>query len=766
MDKRLRIVFFILLMLGAVGAVSVYAFRNALFEALIGAELNKHNFPLQSIAALDLSFDGFSLRGLAAGENEALRVDQMRVTWDWAGIFAPNPTSIEISGLMVRIAINEEPVRASSSSLVDSLLPWGLMRLPLLSLKNSTVHFQSSAGSGAVALSVELTSTPAGYRAIDMAVIGSGDLVQGNTKLTATLDPQGNLQGSLNVTNGVVMLPEFSIADFSGRASFSGDLRGLPDSGTGKLDIGIDNGRWMSESLQIEQFSISAPLRINAGKTDWHVRLRKPAEVVLGKIRTDYPIHVREPLRFSLPQADIEWNRQGEAWSLKHEVAAKPGKDMLWLRHDKITPIEAQIRPGKMTFTGKIEHDRSYQGQMTIGDTALLLPQLPLEAQAASIAASYRVNVVSGIAADFAIEQLQFMVPQPLLAPLSLSGSIRNRAAAAESPVYTLNLDGGSSGLHYLRANASYTPDRNDGRLAMEVGPLDFLPDGLQPGRLFPVFNQWETVTGRIGASAQISWLAGDIASSHATVDVRDFSFKRGAAAVEGLVMSVTVDDLLTFTSPPHQAMTARRIDLGIPIEHARIYYQLKQIDPLRIFLEQAQFSLLDGRVTIASARIDPEKRSDLVMSVNDFDLEALFNLMQIDGLSGTGHLDGRIPLTLTEDQVIVRDGYLTAKTPGVLHFKSDKAAQYLASSGEEMNLVLQTLQNFYYTELAVHVDKSATDDLSIKLSLLGSNPAVKDGQNFRLNINLKAELNEILRAIDSGRDLSREILGGSFRFH
>ncbi|RTK99836.1 MAG: dienelactone hydrolase, partial [Proteobacteria bacterium] len=109
---------------------------------------------------------------------------------------------------------------------------------------------------------------------------------------------------------------------------------------------------------------------------------------------------------------------------------------------------------------------------------------------------------------------------------------------------------------------------------------------------------------------------------------------------------------------------------------------------------------------------------------------------------------------------------YLTAEAPGTLHFRSEKAAQYLASSGQEMNLLLQALQDFYYSELTLNLDKSADHGLTVKLSLLGNNPKVKNGQDFRLNIKLETELDKLLKAINHGYSLSNEILGGSFRFH
>ena len=75
-------------------------------------------------------------------------------------------------------------------------------------------------------------------------------------------------------------------------------------------------------------------------------------------------------------------------------------------------------------------------------------------------------------------------------------------------------------------------------------------------------------------------------------------------------------------------------------------------------------------------------------------------------------------------------------------------------------------MQDFQYTELSLDLDKSAAHGLVAKLSLLGNNPEVKDGQVFRLNINLESDIDKILQTINRGYSLSNEILRSTLRRH
>ena len=82
------------------------------------------------------------------------------------------------------------------------------------------------------------------------------------------------------------------------------------------------------------------------------------------------------------------------------------------------------------------------------------------------------------------------------------------------------------------------------------------------------------------------------------------------------------------------------------------------------------------------------------------------------------------------------------------------------------MNLLLQAMQDFHYTELSLALDKSVAHDLVAQLSLLGNNPEVKEGQDFRLNVRLETDIDKILRKINDGYSISHEILRRSFRLH
>lgn len=821
MDKRLKTGLLALVSLIIFTGVSLYALRNPLLEALISHQLGKQGMLLQSISALDVSLNTLHLQDLTAGKNKELRVEKILVNWQLQDLLAGKPASVEISGLQLALDLSgERPPLDFLQAMIsmtekDVSIPW----LPPFSLRNSAIRLHSAAGDLTVALSGDIEQALQGTQMVLLSAVVSGTLGQTKGTLAATLDRQGNLQGSVTFSEGMLNLPEAKISSFTGEATFAfvamqlqhirsgfvlsdiklpgkmsarpvseqadknpaaftlpdtaidqisikGDIRGLPDSWSGQLDLDIDGGQLIIEPLNIQRISVSLPMQVMLDQNSWRIGLRNPGLVTLGKIDSGTALRFQNPLRFSITQANLDLIKNSQGLALKHDIALIPADFSLLVDQDKSPAIEAQIHPGKIALTGAFGAKEKYQGRLTLSDAAVLLTQSQLQLKA--ISATLHLNdPETGIAADFAIGQLQHLAPEPLFAALSISGSIRNEAADGEPAEYALNVAGGVPDLRYLKITGKHSPDSGNGVLNAEIVPLNFSPDRLQPSALSPALSRLEDVSGQISASAQFKWSNQGVHSSHSAFELRHVSFTQETAKISDLNASLNLENLLSPSSPPQQTITIRRIDFGIPVENLLVSYQIEDADPPRIALEKTQFSMMDGILSLPPTIINPAAaHTDILVRVNNIDLETFFNLIQIDGLAGSGHLDGQIPIRLEDNQVMIKKGHLAAKAPGVLRFQSAKASQLLATTGEEMNLLLQAVQDFHYTELSLDLDKSATHGLTAKLSLLGNNPAVKNGQVFRLNINLESDIDKILQTINQGYNLSHEILRNAFRRH
>ena len=771
MDKRLNTWLLVLAGLVIIAGAGLYVLRHSLLEAFINIHLHKQGIPVQSISARDVSFNTFLLQDLVAGTEEKLRVDKILVSWNLTDLLAGKPVSIEISGLQLALDLSgERPLLGSLPPVISSAgegagtLSW----LSALALRDSTIHLHSAAGDFTMTLSGGIDQDQRGAQKIHFSTIISGPSGQTRGMLAATLDTQGNMQGKITVSEGMLNLPEAKISSFSGEAIFvfaaMRPIDGSSDAGTGKLDLQVDGGQLTTGPLNIQRVFVSLPMQINLDQDTWRIALRSPGQIKLGKIDPMDTLSFPDSPGFSISQADFEWVKHPQGQALKHRIVAVPENFTVLAEQEKSAVAEAQIHPGKITLSGGLDANEKYQGQFAISDVVLTLPQSHIQLKNIS-ANLYLGAAKTDKVADFAIGQLQHLAPAPFFKALSFAGSIKKKSVDGKPVVYSLNATGGVPGSRYLKFSGKHTFDSGNGMLKVEIAPLSFSPDSLQPAALSPVLAPLEDVNGLVSASAQIQWCKQGISGGRGVVDLQNVSFTHEAAKVNGLNATLNLSNLLPLNSRPQQIVTIRNIDPGIPLENLLVSYQIEGTDPPRIALEKAHFSMMDGLLSLEPTVIDPVSvRSNIMIRVDGIDLADFFELIQIEGLTGSGHLDGHIPITLEDNQITIKNSHLAAKAPGILRFKSEKAAQLLADAGEEMNLLLQAVQDFHYTELSLNLDKSATHDLIAKLSLLGNNPNVKDGQIFRLNIKLESNIDKILQPIHQGYSLSNEILRGSFR--
>lgn len=589
----------------------------------------------------------------------------------------------------------------------------------------------------------------------------------------AQADVKGRLQAILDKRN---KLTAFKLSDIEvqtagisyadtvvDRMRLTGIIQGLPESWIGKLDLEANAQRLHAGPLAAHQANVALPIQVEFDHDIWHINLRKPGTVTLGKLESVDSVRLQGPLSLSLSQVDIRLEQNKGGLTLKHQIAVTPTNFTILAGRDEAPPIEAQIRPGTITIRGEFDTDGKYHGQGVISAAGLTLPQSQIQLDNITSTINLGPAEIDRLA-DFTVGRLQHTASAPYFAPHSISGSVHVKTVSNKPVLYSVNAIGGIPGAQYLTLNGEHALDSGVGNLKLTIDPLNFSPGGLQPVELFPYLALVKDVSGKVSASTQLKWSKEGISNSNGVLDLQNVSFKQNDTTISDLNATLQLADLLSPKSPPQQKLTIRHINLGVPMENLAVSYQIKATVPPRIAIEEASISLIGGLMSLGPTVIDPNSSStEMVILVDNLDLGDLFGLIQVEGLTGNGRLAGSIPIILDGKLVAIQHGNLAAKTPGILRFKSEKASQLLSGAGKEMNLLLQALQEFHYSELTLKLDKSAKNDLVATFSLLGSNPNVRNGQLFRLNINLESNIGKILDSIGQGYRLSNETLRNVF---
>ncbi|HEX5068233.1 MAG TPA: YdbH domain-containing protein, partial [Myxococcota bacterium] len=141
--------------------------------------------------------------------------------------------------------------------------------------------------------------------------------------------------------------------------------------------------------------------------------------------------------------------------------------------------------------------------------------------------------------------------------------------------------------------------------------------------------------------------------------------------------------------------------------------------------------------------------RTEARMQATGLDLGLLLALVSLEGLDGTGRIDGEIPFVREGGVLRVEHGSLRASPEGgrIRYRPTQAIAKYAASRPNDLGLAVTAMSDFHYEKLEASVDGDVGAELHIELHVRGANPAVQDGHPIELNLALDAEVADVVRS-------------------
>ncbi len=538
-------------------------------------------------------------------------------------------------------------------------------------------------------------------------------------------------------------------------AQLEGSLSGPPTALEANVDLAAEIRALHLPPFALQDLALGLSLDVSLREKVLQAALRTPGTIGLVALSGPAGLALDQALAVSLTEAEVSVDMTTEEKiGLHHKVKLEPGRVVL-----QAPPLGSlQLNLAPLTIRGRKAADGSYQGELDLAPSNISAADVGISASRVGLQANFGAELES-LSGRFGVGELSHLTEPALAAPLRISGSF---GAPKGDP--TFELQGSTlAGLRWLSLSGHHKLVDGVTSMTVTVGPLAFQPDGLQPVNLSPRLALLTKVLGHAEISAKLR-IENGAPTGIAAVVLHGLEFDTPQAKVRGLNLDLALDSLWPPGSPVQQQLKIAAVDPGVAIKDVRVAFQVAHAgteSPLpRLRIEDSEMRLLGGRVFTDSFEIDPNADvQKLLVKVEALELATLFDLLAVEGLTGGGLIEGQIPLTLVGTDVIVEEGWLATRAPGRLRLKSEAAANLLSGSGDEVTFLLRALEDFHYRTLKLSLDKSAEDDLIAKLSLLGNNPDVLDGQDFQLNLNLESNIGQILSALGEAFRVSNEAL-------
>jgi len=156
----------------------------------------------------------------------------------------------------------------------------------------------------------------------------------------------------------------------------------------------------------------------------------------------------------------------------------------------------------------------------------------------------------------------------------------------------------------------------------------------------------------------------------------------------------------------------------------------------------------IGGRIETAIFEIPPSFAGFTVpLQATGVRLKRLLALTDYGDLEATGTLNGRIPVTIADGEVTIRNGVLeTAPGGGSIRYRPKAVGAALAEANEGTALFLKIVEDFRYDKVRVSLKENDAGEIALKFRIKGRNKAVYRGIPVVLNVNVSGPVGKILR--------------------
>ena len=429
--------------------------------------------------------------------------------------------------------------------------------------------------------------------------------------------------------------------------------------------------------------------------------------------------------------------------------------------------FSGQATPDGRAIGVRLAEPLSLKGDAGLDGAGALAANAKLEAKRIELPALARLSKFAvdlklagnTLEAGLRVAKLEELSKPALVAPLGveakLTGSLEQLAFRGEAST-------GADGFA-LSFDGTLEPLAQRAAIFVRVPETDLAPKTRQPARLFPwLEGSVLRAKGRAAGEAKVTYADGKL-SARAQLALRDVDLRTEYATLRRLNGVVTLLGPEPLVTPPGQTLSVALIEGALPLSNGVVRFELLRAETLRI--EEGNFQLAGGTLSFSgSLPLEAEERR-LVLTAKRLSVEQILAAMNFEGLSGTGFLDGTLPVEQRGRQVRIAHGELRTSEPGVIRYAAGAGAAAVAAGQPQLGPVLGALEDLRYETLTLEVSGDASEQLDVKVHARGNNPNFQQGRPVVLNVNVEAPVESLLRAGLIAYRVPEEIEGQVNRF-
>jgi hypothetical protein len=303
----------------------------------------------------------------------------------------------------------------------------------------------------------------------------------------------------------------------------------------------------------------------------------------------------------------------------------------------------------------------------------------------------------------------------------------------------------------WISAKLEGRHDGNTGKgfLSVSIPPTNFAEGVAQVAMAFPVTQSYFIDGfGSVGLSANVTWVKGKNGYTTGTTGqlyLKDFTCNVRDNVITGINTVMNLTSLAPLTLQ-QQTVSVGGLNVGLPLTSG---VAVVSLDAKQNFsLHSAEWQAVGGKITSSPFTMPLSTMNTAVtLSAKALDLQQLFQIAPLEGLTADGKVDGNIPVQINNGVFSIVNGTLQTTGTGVIRYNPAKPPPFLQNTTQQQIIDLKAaLAQFHYDSLGVTINGEIGKSQQVQLRIRGKNPLFYAGKPVNFNLNVEGPIENIIR--------------------
>lgn len=303
----------------------------------------------------------------------------------------------------------------------------------------------------------------------------------------------------------------------------------------------------------------------------------------------------------------------------------------------------------------------------------------------------------------------------------------------------------------WISAKLEGRHDGNTGKgfISVSMPPTNFAEGATQLAMAFPITQSYFTDGyGSVGLSANVTWMKGKNGYTTGTTGqlyLKDFTCNVRDNVIKGINTVMNLTSLAPLTLQ-QQTVSVGGVNVGLPLTNGLTVVSL---DAKQNFtLHSATWDAVGGKIASSPFTMPlGTMNTSVTLSAKALDLQQLFQIAPLEGLTADGKVDGNLPVQINNGVFSIVNGTLQTTGTGVIRYNPQQPPAFLQNTTQQQIIDLKAaLAQFHYDSLGVTINGEIGKSQQVQLRIRGKNPLFYAGKPVNFNLNVEGPLENIIR--------------------